>query len=69
MLDRMPAGGHDARMRTRIPITNDQVTAALNDSDGDVKDAADRLGVSERTLRRRMRDYGIKARVRYEEAA
>jgi DNA-binding NtrC family response regulator len=56
-------------MRTRIPITNDQVTAALNDSDGDVKDAADRLGVSERTLRRRMRDYGIKARVRYEEAA
>ncbi len=56
-------------MRTRIPLSHEQVTAALNDSDGDVKDAATRLGISERTLRRRMRDYGIKARVRYEEAA
>lgn len=67
-LDNMPVGGHYVHMRTRIPITPEQVTEALNAADGDVEAAADRLGVSARTLRRRIREYGLKPRVQYEAA-
>ena len=69
MLDNMTADGHYVHMRTRIPITPEQVTEALNAADGDVEAAAARLGVSARTLRRRIRDFGLKPRVQYTSAA
>ena len=47
-------------MRTRKPITEEQILAALYTSDGDVKAAAKALEVSDRTLYRRMADYGIR---------
>lgn len=52
-------------MRTRIPITAAEVLGALERSEWDVKAAARALDVNERTLYRRMRDYGIKRTVRY----
>lgn len=52
-------------MRTRIPITVQQVTDALNAAHGDVEAAADQLGVSARTLRRRIREWGLKPQIRY----
>lgn len=63
----MPACGHYDRMRTRIPLTPEQITEALN-ATGDQEQAADQLGVSARTLRRRIKEYEIKARVRFEQA-
>jgi transcriptional regulator of acetoin/glycerol metabolism len=55
-------------MRTPIPITAEQVTEALNAANGDTGEAADRLGVSEKTLKRRIKKFGLKPRVRYEVA-
>lgn len=52
-------------MRTRIPITAAEVLQALADANWDVKGAAARLEVSERTLYRRMRDYDIRSQLRY----
>ena len=52
-------------MRTRIPITAEEVLEALERAQWDVKAAASALDVNERTLYRRMRDYGIKRRIRY----
>ena len=71
-VDIVPAGGHHARMRTRVPITAEQIVRALNAADGDLKVAVALVNaetgwpVSERTLRRRMADYGIKPTVRYQ---
>lgn len=58
-------------MRPRTPITSEQIIRALAYSQGNVEVAAELLRaegveVSGRTLRRRMADYGIKARTRYE---
>lgn len=64
----MPAGSHYVRMRTPIPITPEQVTEALNASNGDTEAAAIRLGVSEKTLKRRIKKFGLKPTVRYEAA-
>ena len=57
-----------ARMRPRTPITREQILAALDASDHDVDGAAARLGVSGRTLYRRMAELGIKKSDRYEAA-
>jgi translation elongation factor EF-Ts len=60
-----------ARMRPRTPVTPEQIVAALDFSQGDIEAAAAQLRtkgveVSGRTLRRRMAEFGIKARVSYE---
>ncbi len=68
MLDRMTADGHDVRMRTRQPISREELMAALVAAEHDVERAAQTFDVSGRTLRRRMAEYGIKPRVRYEHA-
>lgn len=58
-------------MRTRVPITAKQIVDALNASDGDLTAAVKLINkatgwpVSERTVRRRMADFGIKSSVRY----
>lgn len=69
MLDIMPAGGHYVRMRTPIPLTPEQVTKALNDANGATEQAAVALGVSEKTLKRRIKKFGLKPRVQYEAEA
>lgn len=56
------------RMRTRKPISREALLAALENADHDVDEAAKSFDVSGRTLRRRMAEYGIKPRVRYEVA-
>jgi transcriptional regulator of acetoin/glycerol metabolism len=56
-------------MRTRTQLDPDAIVAALNASEGDVDVAAKELGVSARTLYRRMADHGIKPQVRYEREA
>ena len=56
-------------MRPRTPLDPDAILEALNASDGDIAAAALVLGVSERTLYRRMAEAGIQARIRYEKAA
>ena len=65
----MPADGHYVRMRTPIPLTPEQVTAALNAANGDTVKAATALGVSEKTLKRRIKKFGLKPRVQYEAAS
>lgn len=64
----MPAGSHNVRMRTPIPLTPEQVKQALNDANGDTAAAAQALGVSEKTLKRRIKKFALKPRVRYEVA-
>ena len=67
-------GGHIVRMRTRKPITRDQILAALEAGQHDVESAAVVLSrelgesVSGRTLYRRMAELGIKRSDRYEAA-
>lgn len=68
MLDNMTAGGNIVRMRTPIPITPEQVTNALNAANGDQEQAAAALGVSVKTLKRRIKAFELKARVQYEAA-
>lgn len=51
----------------RFVITPDEILSALEVAAGDVAAAARALDVSERTLYRRMRDYGIRPLVRYEQ--
>ena len=68
MLDNITAGGHYVRMRTPIPLTPEQVTKALNDANGDTEQAAAALGVSEKTLKRRIKKFGLERRVQYEAA-
>lgn len=53
-------------MRTRIKLEADEIVATLKQTQGDVEQAAELLDVSARTLYRRMRDYGIRARVQYD---
>jgi len=53
-------------MRTRLPLTAPEIVDALRQCRGDVEAAAQFLGISSRTLYRRMADYGIRARVSYE---
>lgn len=65
----MSAGCHSVRMRTRKPISRDEILAALDATDHDVESAAVLLEVSGRTLYRRMAEYDIKARPRYEHTA
>jgi transcriptional regulator of acetoin/glycerol metabolism len=55
-------------MRTRAPLTAAQILEALERAGGDLPAAARELGVSDRTLYRRMAEYGIRARLRYEPA-
>ena len=57
-----------AYMRPRTHISTDRILAALDAHQGNVEAAAVELGVSSRTLYRRMAEYGIKPRVRYEAA-
>lgn len=64
----MTVGVHYVRMRTRKPITRDEILSALNLAEHDVDRAADLLGVSGRTLYRRMAELGIKRSDRYEAA-
>lgn len=64
----MTVGGHYVRMRTPIPLTPEQVTRALNDANGDIERAATALGVSAKTLKRRIKQFALKPRVRYESA-
>lgn len=56
-------------MRTRKPIPSDAILRALEAVDQDVDEAAKVFEVSARTLRRRMAEYGIKPRLRYEKEA
>lgn len=56
-------------MRPRNDINPDEIIAALNACEGDVAAAARRLEVSERTLYRRMTEYGIRAQRRYDREA
>jgi transcriptional regulator of acetoin/glycerol metabolism len=46
--------------------TPEEITDVLNECAGDIRLAAARLMMSERTLYRRMTLYGIRSRVRYE---
>ena len=65
----MPTGGHYVRMRTPIPLTIEQITAALNAANGNQEKAAAALGVSVKTLKRRIKKFDLKPRVRYEAVA
>lgn len=54
-------------MRTKKPISRDDLMRSLEASKHDVDKAAAVFGVSGRTLRRRMAEYGIKpSGIRYE---
>jgi transcriptional regulator of acetoin/glycerol metabolism len=52
-------------MRTRRPISAIDILRALEASKGHVAEAAKRLEVSDRTLYRRMAEFGIKSRLDY----
>ena len=68
-VDNKSVCGHSVRMRTRKPISREQILAALEASGHDVEKAADLIGdVSGRTLYRRMAEMGIKRSDRYEAA-
>jgi len=56
-------------MRTRKAIAEEAIVAALQAHAGDVDAAAAALGVSGRTLYRRMKEYGIRAQVEYRKEA
>jgi transcriptional regulator with GAF, ATPase, and Fis domain len=53
-------------MPTRKRYTAAEILEALAASNHDVLAAATSLGMTERTLQRRMAELGIKARIRYE---
>ncbi len=53
-------------VRSRTPITAEEILGTLNVCRGNLREAADMLGISERTLYRRMAEYGIKPRRSYE---
>jgi len=55
-------------MRTRTPITAQEILGTLSVCRGNLREAADLLGVSERTLYRRMAEFGIKPKRTYEQA-
>lgn len=57
-----------AHMRPRKHLSREEVLNALEVVDHDVELAADLLGVSGRTLYRRMAELGIKKSDRYEAA-
>ena len=52
-------------MRTRRPISAIDILRSLEACKGDVDKAAAQLGVSARTLYRRMAEFGIKSRLDY----
>lgn len=56
----MARGRYRGAMRTRKPITEPEVIHTLAVCRGDVEEAADMLGVSARTLYRRMAEFGIR---------
>lgn len=53
-------------MRTRFPLTAQEIVDALRHCNGDVEAAAQYLDISTRTLYRRMAEFGIRARISYE---
>ena len=53
-------------MPTRHRYSAAEILEALAASNHDVHATATALGMTERTLQRRMSDLGIKARIRYE---
>lgn len=55
-------------MTTRKALSADAILVALRAKDEDVEAAAALLGVTERTLQRRMAELHIRARIRYEVA-
>ena len=55
-----------ARMPTRHRYSAAEILEALAASNHDVHATATCLGMTERTLQRRMAELGIKARIRYE---
>jgi transcriptional regulator with PAS, ATPase and Fis domain len=57
-----------AHMTTRKTLSADVILVALRASKEDVESAATLLGVTERTLQRRMAELNIRARIRYEVA-
>lgn len=50
----------------RIDVTAEQISAALEECGHDPFAAAARLGISYRTLHRRMVEFGLRRRSRYE---
>ena len=68
VLTESAAYGRLCHMRRRTPITRDQILEALDSTDHDVERAAELLGVSGRTLYRRMAELGVKRSDRYEAA-
>ena len=67
-VDNMSPRCHCVHMRTRKPITRDEILSALELAEHDVERAALLLEVSGRTLYRRMAELGIKRSDRYEAA-
>lgn len=53
-------------MRTRTPVTAEEILGTLSVCRGNLREAADLLNISERTLYRRMAEFGIKVRRNYE---
>ncbi len=49
-------------MRPRTPITAEEILGTLSVCRGNLREAADLLGISERTLYRRMTEFGIRFR-------
>ena len=56
-------------MPTRKRYTAAEILEALAASNHDVEAAATSLGLTARTLQRRMAELGIRARIRYEAAS
>ncbi len=56
-------------MRPRTPITAEEILGTLSICRGNLREAADMLAISERTLYRRMAEFGIKPKVSYERVA
>jgi two-component system nitrogen regulation response regulator GlnG len=56
MLEKIP------RFRTARDLTIDEISRAWEDCNGDVERMVDRLEVSERALRQRLRDMGLERR-------
>ena len=51
-------------MRTRFPLTPQDILNALTAAEGDLPAAAKALDISERTLYRRMAEFGIRRELR-----
>jgi len=47
-------------MRTRLPLTPQEIVDALRHCNGDIEAAARDLDISSRTLYRRMAEFGIR---------